>query len=255
MPVYLGKGTHSAVNKAQEYMRKCEKEYGHYWILKCDIKKFFYNIQPSILYNILHKYIADPDLLEFTKLLIFDSRIDKSVGIPIGNYTSQFFANIYLNEFDQYIKRTLKVKYYIRYMDDFILFLQEKEDCIILKDLIESFLAEHLKLELNNKSRYFPHTMGINFCGYRIFSTHKLLRTSSKKRFKRKIKIWNELYKEKNLNIPLALQSVNSWLGHVMHCNSYKLKNHMLDSINFIYTNHTDLEIEKNLLKYISNFK
>ena len=79
-----------------------------------DIAKFFYNINPYILFSILKKNIADKELLAFTKLLIFDSReSSESVGIPIGNYTSQFFANIYLNELDQYVKRVLKVKYYV----------------------------------------------------------------------------------------------------------------------------------------------
>lgn len=83
-----------------------------YWILKCDIRKFFYSIDPNILFNIIKRYISDKRLLQFTHQLIFENRKD-----PIGNYTSQFFANIYLNELDQYIKHTLRVKYYVRYMD------------------------------------------------------------------------------------------------------------------------------------------
>ena len=119
------RGTHKAVDKVQKYLRIYQHNNPNFWILKCDIKKFFYNINPNILFNILKKYISDKELLNFTKLLIFDDdAINGEVGIPIGNYTSQFFANIYLNELDQYVKRKLKIKYYIRYMDDFIL-LQE----------------------------------------------------------------------------------------------------------------------------------
>ena len=115
------RGTHKAVSQIEKYMRIYKRNYGDFWVLKCDIAKFFYNINPYILFNILKKSIADKELLAFTKLLIFDSReFSESVGIPIGNYTSQFFANIYLNELDQYVKRVLKVKYYVRYMDDFI---------------------------------------------------------------------------------------------------------------------------------------
>lgn len=103
-----GRGTHQAVEKTQSYMRVMEKNFSSYWILKCDITKFFYNIDLTILYQIMKKYIVDPHLLYFTKLLIFDGRsANNSIGIPIGNYTSQFFANIYLNELDQYIKRTI----------------------------------------------------------------------------------------------------------------------------------------------------
>lgn len=94
-------------------MQIYKRNNGAFWILKCDIKKFFDSINPYILFNILKKYINDKMLLNFTKTIIFDSRPgDMKVGIPIGNYTSQYFANIYLNQLDQYIKRTLKIKYY-----------------------------------------------------------------------------------------------------------------------------------------------
>lgn len=111
------RGTHKAVDKVQHNLQLFKRNYGDFWILKCDIRKFFYSINPYILFNILKKYIADKELLEFTKLLIFDNRdTDEKIGIPIGNYTSQYFANIYLNELDQYIKRVLKVSNYVRYM-------------------------------------------------------------------------------------------------------------------------------------------
>ena len=108
-----GRGTHSANNYIQRQMRIFKRNYGDFWILKCDVKKFFYNIDPDILYNIMCRYIQDPYLLRFTNQLIYDGRdVIGPVGIPIGNYTSQFFANIYLNELDQYVKRELKVKFY-----------------------------------------------------------------------------------------------------------------------------------------------
>lgn len=99
-----------------------------------------------------------------------------------GNYTSQYFANIYLNELDQYVKRILHIHEYVRYMDDFILLLPDKASCIEIKNTISNFLEEKLHLKLNSKSKYFPNKMGVNFCGYRIFHTHRLLRNSSKKK-------------------------------------------------------------------------
>ena len=112
------KGTHRAVQEVQHQMRKFKRNFGDFWILKCDIRKFFYTIDPIILYKLMQKYIGDKKILELTKILIFNDSINcNSKGIPIGNYTSQFFANIYLNELDQYIKRTLKIKNYTRYMD------------------------------------------------------------------------------------------------------------------------------------------
>lgn len=109
----VDRGTHKANNYIQHQMQIFKRNYGDFWVLKCDIRRFFYNIDPNILYHILCKYIGDSYLKRFTKQLIFDGRdIIGDVGIPIGNYTSQYFANIYLNELDQYVKRVLKVKFY-----------------------------------------------------------------------------------------------------------------------------------------------
>lgn len=213
------RGTHKAMENVQHEMQICRRNWGNFWILKCDIKKFFYNINPFILYNIMQKYISDKPLLNLTRVLIYNGPIDKSkVGIPIGNYTSQFFANIYLNELDQYIKRVLKVKYYTRYMDDFILILKTKKDCINLKKQIENYLAEHLQLELNDKSRYYPYKMGVNFCGYRIFTTHRLLRLSSKKKIKRNVKRWNRKYDNRYFKFTLckAKHAILAWTFYAL---------------------------------------
>lgn len=246
------KGTHKAVENVQSNMRKFKRNYGDFWILKCDIKKFFYSIDINILYNIMKKYITDKDLLEFTRLLIFDGRESyNTIGIPIGNYTSQFFANIYLNELDQFVKRKLKIKYYTRYMDDFIILLNSKKDCIYYKNIIENFLNLHLHLELNDKSRYYPYKMGVNFCGYRIFTTHKLLRSNSKKKIKKQIKKWNYQYKNNNLNIYLTMQSLNSWIGHSSHCNSYKLQKKIINSCDFLFTDKTYEKIENDIINNI----
>ena len=129
-------------------------------------------------------------------------------------------------------------------MDDFIILLKSKKDCIEIKSKIAVFLKNSLALELNNKSRYYPYKMGVNFCGYRIFTTHKLLRLNSKKNIKKKIKKWNIKYKEGKLNIPLAIQSINSWIGHSSHCNSYKLTRKIVDSCNFLYTDSTIFDNE-----------
>ncbi len=249
------RGTHKAVEEVQKQMRIFKRNYGDFWVLKCDIKKFFYSINPYILFELMKKYIADPKLLSLTHILIFNkSEGPNQVGIPIGNYTSQFFANIYLNELDQYVKRTLKIKYYARYMDDFILLLKTKNDCIIMKKNIEIFLQKSLKLELNSKSRYYPYKMGVNFCGYRIFTTHKLLRTSSKKKIKRNVKIWNKHYSNNSLNLLYALQCLNSWMGHSSHCNSYKLQQKVLSNCDFLFTSHTYQKIEQNLIDDIINY-
>ncbi len=170
-----------------------------------------------------------------------------------GNYTSQYFANIYLNELDQYVKRILHIHEYVRYMDDFILLLPDKASCIEIKNTISNFLEEKLHLKLNSKSKYFPNKMGVNFCGYRIFHTHRLLRNSSKKKIKRNIKKWNLKYKNNTLNYFHTLQSINSWIGHSSHCNSYKLQKKILGKCDFLFTDFTYSKIEKNLLEDMTN--
>lgn len=241
------RGTHSAVNCAQKYLRLAKQNFGNdYWILKCDIKKFFYSIDQQILFDILKKYISDKKLLEFSKLLIFDNEEKNGIGIPIGNYTSQFFANIYLNELDKYAKYTLKQKYYLRYMDDFLFIVKTKEDAKIIKAKVEDFIHNNLKLELNHKSRYYPAHFGINFCGFRIFETHRLVRKSCKKKINKNIKNWNKLWENNKLDYNQMQMSINSWLGHVKHANSYKLTQKIFKKCKFLYTD--DL-YEKDILK------
>lgn len=228
----VDKGAHKAVEKMQSYMRIMKRKYGEYYVLKCDIRKYFYTIDKNILFSILERNIRDKELLEFTKVLIFDGDTEEK-GIPIGNYTSQFFANIYLNELDHYVKEVLRVKYYIRYMDDFILLVETKDEAIRLKKLITEFIETNLKLELNEKSRYYPNKMGVDFCGYRIFETHRLLRKRSKTKIKKLIRNWNKFYALDELDIPTVIQRWNSWRGHARHANTYHLRTKYLNKIDF----------------------
>jgi retron-type reverse transcriptase len=225
------RGTHYAVRVLQNYMRQMKRVNDNYYILKCDIRKFFNNINKDILYDILKKRISDKKLMSLIMMLIYDN--NEGVGIPIGNYTSQYFANIYLNEIDWYIKKELGVKYLVRYMDDFVMLVKTKEDARSLKKKIVLFLNNKLKLELNPKSEYYPSCMGVNFCGYRIFETHMLLRENSKIKMKKKIKNWNKKYLDDNFDFNGAILSWNSWLAHSSHSNSYLLQQQLYERIIF----------------------
>ena len=226
------RGTHYAFRLTQKYMRIMKRKYNNYYVLKLDIKKYFYNIDKDILYDIMSEYISDKLLLDLTRKFIYDN--DEKVSISIGNYTSQYFANIYLDKLDKYIKEELKVRYYVRYMDDMVLLVRSREECIYLKDQIGSFLNERLHLELNEKSCYYPNKMGINFCGYRIYETHILIRDRCKKKIKCKIRKWNDEFDKGILYILKFKLSFGSWLGHVKHANSYNLVNKYKDKINTI---------------------
>lgn len=218
-----GRGTHKAVDKMQNYLRKADKEYKDVWVLKCDIKKFFFNVDRKILYNLLKRKIKDKYFLNLSKKIIFYN--EESIGIPIGNYTSQIYANIYLNELDKFIKEKLKVKYVVRYMDDFVLLLKSKIEAKSNLEKIRNFLGEKLQLELNAKTAYFKAKQGVNFCGFRIWKTHKLLREQSKKKMKRKLKNFEKLYRENKIELEYITSCINSWKGHAKHCNSYNLVN------------------------------
>lgn len=141
-------------------------------------------IKPYIIPRII--IVSDKKLLWLTKIFIYDDEIDKC--IPIGNYTSQYFANIYLSILDRYVKEVLKVMYYVRYMDDMVILLSTKEKFRIVMGKIKKFLINELKLELNSKSRYYPSEMGVNFCGYRIYDGYRLIRNGSKRKIKKRIK-------------------------------------------------------------------
>lgn len=217
-----GRGTHQSAKQLQQYMREAKRSFGgDYWILKFDVKKYFFNINKDILYKIISHRIADKAFLKLTQTIIYDTP-DK-VGIPIGNYTSQYFANIYLSQMDEYIKKELKIKYYVRYMDDGVLILKTKEEAIETLNNLKIYLNKSLELEFNSKTNYFPMKQGANFCGYRIWATHMILREQSKKSIKRKMKSFQKMYKEGKIEIKDITRCVMSWCGHVKHCNSYRL--------------------------------
>lgn len=188
----------------------------NYYVIKADIKKYFYSINKEILYQILKRNIKDNKLLRLTKILIYDNNDDTS--IPIGNYTSQYFANIYLNELDQYIKNILRIKYYLRYMDDFCILLKSKDECKRVLYEIKNFLSTNLKLELNPKTRYYPSKFGVNFCGYVIHEDYMLLRKSCIKKIKKRIKT--------------GTFDLKKYKGHLIHANAYNFISTINKTIN-----------------------
>ena len=150
-------------------------------------------------------------------------------GMPLGNLTSQFFANLYLNELDQFVKHELKVKYYVRYVDDFVILDSSREHLNFLKNKICDFLKEKLKLELHpDKSKVINLNKGINFLGFRIFFFYKLIRKSNMKHFNRKFQMRKFLFNQKILRRDKFVESLEGWLAYCSHANSYKYRRHLL---------------------------
>lgn len=176
------KGMHKACLDVQNTMKHLERKWGEYYILKMDVRKYFQNINKDILYRILLRKIQDNKLLWLLKEIIYSN--EGKTGLAIGNYTSQMFANIYLNEVDQYIKNKLHCKYYFRYLDDSICMYRTKEEAKEALKEIQKFLAENLELELNEKTQIFKNRQGVNFCGYKINSYRLKIRDRRKKETK-----------------------------------------------------------------------
>jgi RNA-directed DNA polymerase len=240
----LNKGTHKAVLRLQSFLRKITKNgRRHAYYLQLDIKDFFTSIDKNLLYEFICKRIDNPDVLWLTKIILFwdctisyVQRGDKTLlsnipankslfgkenrrGLPIGNLTSQFFANIYLNELDQFIKHTLKAHYYLRYVDDFVLLSQNKEELLYWKKGIKNFLADKLNLTLHpRRQKLQPVSNGIDFLGYIIRQNYILVRLRVINNLKARLREFKD-YPNKLKN------SIASYLGHFKHANSYRLVN------------------------------
>jgi retron-type reverse transcriptase len=220
-----GKGTHAGANRLTKYIRMHSS---NAYCLKCDISQYFHNIDHEVLKEILRKKIKCAKTL-----WLLDKIIDtngESEGLGLGALTSQLFANIYLNELDYYVKQTLKIRHYIRYMDDFIIISDSKDELREIRQNIEGFLWDRLKLTTNQKTQIFPVKQGINFLGYRIWPSHRLLRKSSIKRIKRRLKRLSKDYQEGRATISQIRPVLSSWLGHASHADSYGVRKKILDS-------------------------
>ncbi|PMK93211.1 RNA-dependent DNA polymerase [Vibrio lentus] len=223
------KGTHKGADRAQKFIRRVEAKHNKAYALKADISRYFSSIDHYILKSLLNAKLQ----CNRTKALLFYI-IDNSpsdalgVGIPLGNLTSQIFANVYLNELDQYVKQTLKVKEYVRYMDDFTIIHHDKRQLHEWRKEIELFLWQRLRLKTNSKTQVFPiakqNGRSLDFLGYRIYGSHRLLRKSSVKRIKTKLKKYRKQFANGEISLSDINQNIQSWLGHASHANSHGLK-------------------------------
>lgn len=209
------KGTHKTINRLGYFARKVSgNNTRDTWVLKCDIKKFFANINHGILKGILKKHIANDDIIWLLEKIIdsFHTKNNPSVGLPLGNITSQLLINVYMNEFDQFVKRELKVKYYVRYADDFVTLHTNRVYLESLIPQMSKFLEQELGLSLHPNKVYIRHIVtGVDFLGWVHFPHHRVLRTSTKHRMFKKLKYSS------------TKETLASYLGMLKHGNTYKL--------------------------------
>lgn len=229
------RGTHGAVADMQRWIRQVNRKKDKHYYLKMDVAKYFYRIDHDILLGIIKKKIKDEDAVWLLETIIrsehkfglelnYEEEIrinDK--GIPIGNLTSQLMANIYLNELDQFVKRKLGMKYYMRYMDDFVILHNDKEILNILLKTIEGFLSKELGLKLNNKTCIRPLDLGLEFLGYKIWWSHIKLKKKTALKMRRNLKKNLKQYQRGEKNFESANSTFQSYQGVLRHCNSYNL--------------------------------
>jgi len=227
------KGTHKAINRLRQFAFKVsQNNTQNCFVLQCDIKKFFDSIEHKILFALLKKKIQDERVLWLLKEIINSFVVSQDKGLPLGNITSQLFANVYLNEFDQFIKHKLRLKYYIRYCDDFIVLAENEKFLENLIPQISSFLKKQLRLTLHQqKTKIKKYHQGIDFLGYVSFPHHRILRVKTKKRMFAKLKIKQVQMKKGEISKDSFNQSLQSYLGILKHCNGYKLKNLLLQGL------------------------
>jgi len=230
------KGTHKGIKAFIKLARKVSKNNtSPLYVLKCDIKKFFASVDHGVLLKILNKSIKDDDFIRLLNEIIFSFKTEGLFkGIPIGNLSSQFFANIYMNPFDQYMKHELKIEYYIRYADDFVVLSRDKKYLEDLIPMIKIFLERELKLTLHpNKVGIDNYYLGIDFLGYVIFPNFMIPRTKTKRRMFRKIYKQIAVYKEGQQTYESLNQTIQSYLGYLSHANAYKLSQDLKNQILF----------------------
>jgi retron-type reverse transcriptase len=211
----IDKGTHKAIARFKDFARSVSRNNTKTcWVLKCDIRKFFASIDHVVLKNILAKHTADTRVLALLDNIIdsFSTEGKSGVGLPLGNLTSQLLVNIYMNEFDQYVKHVLKEKYYIRYADDFVFLSRDKKHLENLIPILSEYLENTLKLSLHPDKVYKKtFASGVDFLGWVHFPTHRVLRGATKRRMLKK------------LAQDPSKETVVSYKGMLSHGNGYKL--------------------------------
>jgi RNA-directed DNA polymerase len=213
----LNKGIYKAIDRFVSFSRKVSKnDTKTVWVLKCDIRKFFASVDHRALMGIVESYIPDKKIIALISEIVSSfhpERPDK--GLPLGNLTSQLLVNIYMNQFDQFMKHKIKAKHYIRYADDFVVLSRDREWLVSVAQRMQDFLQTKLYLSLHPDKLYIKTVAsGVDFLGWVIFPDHKVLRTITRWRMFRVLERQQGKY-----------EAVQSYLGLMSHGNTQKLKN------------------------------
>ena len=233
----VGYGTHRGVEALTKMMRKVSKNNTRTChVLKCDVRKFFHSVDHQVLLGILRKRIKDEKAMWLLESIIesYSSDVGHHKGVPIGNLTSQLFANIYMNEFDRYMKHIVKAKHYLRYTDDFAIVSENRFYLEELLPKIKKFLSDNLVINLHpNKIILSTFCQGVDFLGYVSFPKYRLLRTKTRRRIFVRLRRKLKSYREGLTSKTSREQSLQSYLGVLSHANTFKLRELILNEFWF----------------------
>jgi len=256
-----GKGALKALQRLDQFKRKVSRNgkiNGWFnnnqikgYCLKADIKHYFEEVNHNILLNAVKKKIKCNKTIGLIKKILTNYARGgiHEKGMPLGNLTSQFFANIYLNELDKFVKHKIKAKYYLRYVDDFVILHNSKEQLITWKEEIDIFLKNELKLELHpDKSRIIPLSKPIPFVGFRIFNYFKLLKKFNRKNIQRKLKKLHDLFLEKELTYDKIYEILQGSFAYMKQANTYNLRKKIYFKIEKVFSKEvSSLEVNKTI--------
>ncbi len=239
-----GKGQHKALERFEFFKRKIsnngkrlqgikDNNYVQGYCFKADIEKYFDNVNHNLLIQIIEEKIKDREIIWLIKQILKNYSCSKGKGMPLGNYTSQFFANIYLNKLDYFVKHQLRCKYYIRYVDDFVILHKTKEQLQKWEDKIDLFLKKELRIKLHkNKSQVVSLHKGIKFLGFRIFYYYRILRKSNINHLRNQLQDWKLLYDENLISYKKIIERLEGWFVHAKHGNTHNLRKKILKEFN-----------------------
>lgn len=262
-----GKGTLAAVKRLETFQRKVSKNKTlvqkfnkrnifRGFFLKGDIKKYFDTVDHEILLEILQRKVKDEELLFLLRKILSNHQgKEKGKGMPLGNLTSQFLANVYLNQLDQFVKRELKVKYYIRYVDDFVMLHNNKSELYFYKERIEEFIRDHLQIKLNqDKSKIEPLARGIQFLGFRNGYHHKILKRKSSKRIYQKVRTLEKDFHSRKIDYDKMYDFLEGWCAYARNANTFTLRKKLLEQIDYQFPHEISTKEVNRLQKSVRNF-
>lgn len=252
---YANRKTKGSLKALERYDYFKKKVTGNFtkpvYVLKADIRHYFDEVDHTVLLQAIQKEIHDPKVLWLIKRILDNYSTAVRKGMPLGNLTSQFFANIYLNELDYFVKQNLKAKYYLRYVDDFVILHPSPTVLQEWKEQIAQFLAEKLSLKLHpDKSKIIEINRGVDFLGFKVFPHHRILKRKNMRHFLRKLQKMDSLYQERKITYDEVYDFMEGWCAHAKNANTFNRRQKILASFEAQYPHEISTkEVNRGLSK------